>query len=205
MRIYLAGGGTREQSARIDAMFAETIRGPLLYVPIAMRSRPAEECRAWLGETFAPHGIEIAMLTDLRQAPPKERIGGLYIGGGDTKHLLDEVRHSGFAQYIDALVSHDMPVYGGSAGAIILGKHVWWEGEVFPGLDLLHGFSVRCHYDERQAPVAARIAPTLCIPETSGILVVDQAIACTGPDDAAVFHEREERFAASTVKYLNLR
>jgi len=48
----------------------------------------------------------------------------IYIGGGNTFKLLKELKESGFDKELLKFIKEGKPVYGGSAGALILGKNI---------------------------------------------------------------------------------
>jgi len=48
----------------------------------------------------------------------------MYIGGGDTVKLLKEVHKVSFDEYLRKIAQKGIPLYGGSAGAIILGEDI---------------------------------------------------------------------------------
>jgi dipeptidase E len=112
-----------------------------------------------------------------------QEAGGLYIGGGDTVKLLREVRGSGFAEVLRAFIDTGGSVYGGSAGAILLGASIKTapeasssEFEAAKGLDVLHGYSVVCHYDAAvREPVLDFVGvtgrPVVALPERAGLHV----------------------------------
>ena len=120
-------GGNAEDSRLLDAQFVMTLHPakPVVYVPNATRSRPYQSCLAWFRSVMAVHGVvAIEMWDDLKPRHAASDIAGVYIGGGDTAKLLLEIRESGFDMYLHEVVSNGIPIYGGSAGAIILGKDI---------------------------------------------------------------------------------
>jgi dipeptidase E len=163
--LFLAGGGGAEDSRDLDQLFVERL-GPakgFAYVPVAMEPDHHPACRAWITSVFAALGVRRIdtwtslagkTLADLRVA------GEVYIGGGDTTRLLREVRRSGFADALRVFAEEGGTVYGGSAGAILLGASIKTALEASAlrageasGLDLLAGYSIACHYvpDAREA------------------------------------------------------
>jgi dipeptidase E len=92
--------------------------------------------------------------------------GGIFIGGGNTYMLLKLVRESGFDKKLVKYLDDGGVVFGGSAGAIIMGKSIATCGDInniglsdLSGLDLLGGASVLCHYtndDKEKAEAFSR-------------------------------------------------
>jgi dipeptidase E len=164
MKIILAGGGGADDAHLLDELFATWIRpqGRLLYWPIALRGpRTFDSCLEWITATFAPLAItNITMWTELagHQAAELEAFDGLYIGGGNTFSLLAELRASGFDAHLKAYAQGGKPVYGGSAGAVLLGRDIQIVSHMdhndagltdTSGLDLVQGYAVLPHYEPK--------------------------------------------------------
>jgi dipeptidase E len=118
---------------------------------------------------------------------------GVYIGGGNTYHLLDLLRRSGMDTALRDFARSGRPISGGSAGAIILGKDIGHSEalgdpndagiEDTSGLDLLrdrNGRSWRVvpHYTEARRRIAEALAAdtgtdVVCIAEDAGLIVED--------------------------------
>src|SRR5215217_2254257 len=129
-KIVLAGGGSEKDSRSIDEVFASwvTPNQKILYLPLASRGiRPYNECLRWISTTFSPLSItNIEMWTDLSEHQSNElfEFAAVYIGGGNTYSLLAQLLESGFHRHLIEYVSHGRIIYGGSAGAAILGKDI---------------------------------------------------------------------------------
>jgi dipeptidase E len=186
--LFLAGGGGPADSRELDQLFVKTlgVAGGIAYVPVAMESPRYPDSLSWMESVFLPLGVRrIVMWTSLEHKTVEDLqdAGGLYIGGGDTVKLLREVCSSGFAEVLHAFVEQGGPVYGGSAGAILLGCSIKTapearslEFESARGLDLLHGYSVVCHYDAAaREPVLAFVGdtgrPVVALSERAGLHV----------------------------------
>ncbi len=103
MRIIVAGGGSAAESRPLDETFAQWvgINGRLLYLPVAMHgiNRSYHENLAWLESVFMPHGVvNITMCTELDHCLARELnfYNAIYIGGGNTFHLLHLLRSTDF-------------------------------------------------------------------------------------------------------------
>jgi dipeptidase E len=159
-QIVLAGGGGAADSRSLDEVFAEWIgSGRLLYLPLALHEERHTAAAAWLRSTFEPLGvcdIESWPAFDGHDARELSDFDGVYIGGGNTYRLLQQLRTSGFDKAITRFIAEGGPVYGGSAGAILLGSDIdtaLLAGDSNDvrltstrGLDVLSGWSVVCHY-----------------------------------------------------------
>jgi len=194
VRIFLAGGGSSQDSLLLDKAFAREIQTgkPLLYVPQARKAEEYQTCLGWVTSLFLPLGItQIKMLRKLKEfLTEKVNPGGIYLGGGDTAKLLKDVRASGFDKYLVKAIQKGIPVYGGSAGAIILGQTILVSPEVkglntdeAKGLNILNGFSIYCHYDgkENLGELCKRLGTKIiAIPEKSGVYIHNGSLSVVG-------------------------
>jgi len=134
----------------------------------------------------------IEMWSDLKKAASADisLVSGLYIGGGNTVKLLSEIHNAGFDQKLREICSRGMPVYGGSAGAIILGRTILTAPES-KGLGLVDGFSIYCHYDSKKSlqefskNLKTKI---IAIPEKSGVYLTNGGLEVVGYEPVAVFN-----------------
>jgi len=217
-RIILAGGGDERDSQPLDALFAHWTgeAGRLLYLPIAL-DRPNSDfasCLEWLRGVFQPLGVcNITMWTDLRPHDHGEldAFTSIYIGGGNTFHLLNQIRSSAFDEPLRHFIERGGAVYGGSAGAIIFGCNILTcahmdEDQVgltnISGLDLVHGHAFWCHYEPSDD---ARIhdfcrthrTPVLAMSERAGLRVEGERLAACGYEPVFRFEAGQQviRFA----------
>lgn len=210
-RIALAGGGGAEDSVPLDQQFAAWLSpdAHLLYLPLALNSpaRHFADAYDWLSVTLAPFGLtRICMWTELagKSAADFDPFDGIYIGGGNTYWLLHQIRAAAFDTALADFVAQGRPIYGGSAGAIVLGRDIVTCAHLdrnsvgladTAGLDLLGGAAVWCHYraaDDPQieAVVARFTMPVLAISERAGI-------AREGDELRSVGYEAAFRFTAA--------
>lgn len=120
------------------------------------------------------------------------RYYAVYIGGGNTWSLHKELSDSGFMDALSRYVRAGGIVYGGSAGAIILGKRIDTQDDAravtvdsLDGLDLLGGHSIVPHFknEERErfrSLAMEHSAPILAIPEEGGIAIVGMTATVFG-------------------------
>ena len=162
--IFLGGGGDAAQSEILDRYFAAALApGPVVYVPTALAQSPHfEKAEAWFRATYAPFGITDVVVwesLDGKNLGDVSGVAAVYLGGGDTYYLLSELRRTGLLAQVTAAAASGLVVYGGSAGAIVLGADTT-TGAVagdpdligvtdHRGADAVHGWSVSCHYDQR--------------------------------------------------------
>jgi len=213
MKLFLSGGGHR--AFNLDKEFYDQINKtkPLLYIPIAMdtKKHPYDECYKWVKGYFSSFGFEnIKMITDLRNFPEKrlDNYGGIYIGGGNTPYLLKELKESGFWDLLKKAIQKDIPIAGGSAGAVIFAKTIIPslyadENNVgledFSAMDCLNGYEIWCHYDESMDSTVKNymkkydLNKIIALPEYCGVFVNDNKIQIIGEYPAYVFDKKGKR------------
>lgn len=203
--IYLAGGGDEHQSANFDALFLKGLQSreisKLIYIPVALRVERVESAEKWFRNIFAGKGLEIETWTDLGGLSMDPSELSLYIGGGDTVQLLSKIRGSGFDKRLIEFVRSGGVVYGGSAGAIVLGADIRTAPEarnILPssshGLDLLNGLSVACHFKgtDEEIKTYRRLrkeidTPIIAISELGGVIVEQSEMKVFDKKEVAFF------------------
>lgn len=199
--IFIAGGGSTEESKPLDEQFVGMLdlSKPLVYIPNAMRSRPYQSCLEWFRSAMNPLGVTIIeMWDDLRSHHSVSGIAGVYIGGGDTAKLLKEIREAGFGEYLQEVAQNGLPLYGGSAGAILLGGDIRTapeanklDAEKAAGLGIIKNYSILCHYKASDQEVAIELSQNLCqsiiaIPEKAGGYVAGRMLTNYGTEPLAI-------------------
>lgn len=160
MRIFLCGGGCGQQTVDANKKLNEVIdhNKPILYIPLAMPSESYPSCYEWikdeLKEIDVPNIDMVVSGTDLFNKN-LENYSALFIGGGNTFKLLKDLKDSGSFEKIKVFIDNNGIVFGGSAGAIILGQCIDTckyadENEVdlkdLMGFDVVSHFSFLCHF-----------------------------------------------------------
>jgi dipeptidase E len=177
-----------------------------------MRWQEAEYARAyaWLASVFRPLGVNsIAMWTNLADHTASElaRYAAVYIGGGNTYHLLQQLRQSGLAEGLVRFARSGGPIYGGSAGAAVLGRDIATVAHLdtndanlsdTAGLDLAHGCAVWVHYtgaDDSliEQYVAGTGQRLLVLTERAGVIIDGGAAWSVGWEPAQVVDQTERR------------
>ncbi|MDO8729204.1 MAG: Type 1 glutamine amidotransferase-like domain-containing protein [bacterium] len=211
MKLFLGGGGGKEDSIELDKKFVANLdlSKPLLYIPIAINTdkHPYSGCVAWLSDVLEPLGVvNITMWIedDLKRKEEKdfEQFTGIYIGGGNTFKLLKELKEFGTFEILKKLIEKNIPIYGGSAGAIIFAKTVipalsadenFVELRDFFALNLLKDYEIWCHYSEsldlmiKSYMDKYNLKKILAIPENAGLYVTEESIEVVGTADIKVF------------------
>ena len=213
MKLFLSGGGS--EAFDLDKQFLKEIdkTKPILYIPIAMdpKRHPYSECLEWIKRYLGAFGFDnIEMATDLKSISKKdlEKFGGIYIGGGDTSILLKAIKESGFYEHLKYLVANDLPIAGGSAGAIIFAKTILpaieAEGnpaklEDLTGFNVLKDFELDAHYEpEMDSGIKAymdkhKMEKVVALPEKCGLYVTDKEMKVMGEHSAWVFDEHGKK------------
>lgn len=215
MKLFLGGGGGGKDSIELDKKFVASLdlSKPLLFIPIATNTAkyPYSGCVAWLSSVLGPLGVtNIVMWTeeDLKTKTGNDfnQFGGVYIGGGNTFKLLKELKEFGTFEILRTLALKNIPIYGGSAGAIILARTIIPamsadENKVgltdFSALNLVQDFDVWCHYTSSEDEVIGKylveynLRKIIAIPETAGLFVTEESIKAVGPSNTKLFGEEK--------------
>lgn len=207
-RIYLSGGGNETQSFPLDKFFFNTIpkNGRLLYIPIALRGHKLySTVDVWMNSVTRLHereDIQFETADDLRKysLASLEEFSGIYIGGGNTWNLIQELKDSGFDDILMRYIESGGQIYGGSAGAIIMGKRIDThndEGEAglqdVSGFNFLNNFSVACHFKDEQNDrfktwATNNSLPIVCLPEETGLIIQNSNALCVGTKPCVTYY-----------------
>lgn len=212
-KLFLGGGGNEVDSLIFDRFFYRSLKGgKVIYIPLAWARDAAgyDESYKWFTKMLAQHGLlpEVEMWLDLSGKTEKslQGVDAIYIGGGNTFNLLHILTKQGVDQLILNFLVEGGVVYGGSAGAIIMGDSidtVQEENEIGPrarskGFHLLHDLSVRCHYTKDDASIIDSCyaggfkGPILCLPERSGVIMENGFMTVEGSDPVCLYYSKGE-------------
>ena len=205
MKLILNGGGDGKaaESARQALNSAIDSRKKILYIPFAWPDPAYRGCLEFMtGELADVDKAGIEMVKTPRELMDRvfTDYACLYIGGGNTWKLLQDLKTCGaFGRIRHYLEKEDGIVYGGSAGAIIFGRALDScstddENEVgledHTGFNMLGGWSLLCHYTNRDPERTERsrryllklseTKPVYAIPEEDTILAEDGRIGFIG-------------------------
>lgn len=224
--LFLAGGGDAEQSIQIDYAFQHKIlaskKRRLLYIPIALRGNKLYNgCVDWFQNIFSPEIFSIVVWKDLTGKTFEDlmEFDGIYIGGGNTFNLLNELKKNSFDLFLQKYLESGGVIYGGSAGAIIFGKSILTtydvnpfsslESSFFDGFNLLSDFSVWPHYTVEQKEDVFRYleehnGPVIAIPEEAGIVFSDGEIQVYGSTNVFFFFRSKTAIELAPGKVFSL-
>jgi len=165
MKLILNGGGTEQQVADARALLNSLIdhNKKILYIPFAWPDPTYSGCLEFMSDELSDinkQGIDMVTSTDELMSKNFTDYACIYIGGGNTYKLLNDLKIGGaFDKIKRYLLEDDGIVYGGSAGAIIFGKDLDScntddENEVGlvdnSGFNMINGYSLLCHYTSRE-------------------------------------------------------
>lgn len=206
-RIYLSGGGNEKQSFPLDKFFFDTFpkNGSFLYIPVALRGNKLyPTAHIWMKSILEIHernDIQFETADDLSKYRLEDlkNFDAIYIGGGNTWSLMQELMDSGFSQELISYIKNGGVVYGGSAGAIVLGKNIDTHDDEnkinlkdTSGFNLLSDYSVACHYTDKQSDrfkdwAISHKSSILCLPEEAGLMFGNDSILCVGTKPCVIY------------------
>lgn len=212
-KFYLGGGGNeRDEAALWDEAFIPGQRVSIW--PFAMTLGPARtDSVRWLTGALRTRGDFSVDAWGLDDTDTDYSSGRLHrsdvlaIPGGNTFELLHHLQQHDLLTAIGTFLDGGGRVYGGSAGAILLGADIAIAEVEDPndadvrntrGLDLLAGAVVRPHYRPAQDSDLQHWAQSnqqtvLALPERSGVVVTGMMARNVGPDAIHVFSPTGQR------------
>lgn len=191
-KILLSGGGDEVVAKEFNDFYANLLpsKPKVLYIPVAWKSADFNACLDWFSNTFNRYGFSIEMLTDLHGVEEEyvTTFDSVFIGGGNTFSLLNDVRESNFSEIIQKYLDTGKIVCGGSAGAIIFGKDIRTASlgkdsdtndaglTDFAGLNMVKEYAIQCHYEvdqyeELHGFAKSKALNILALPEESGLFI----------------------------------
>ncbi len=210
MKLILVGGGSEEQSKNSDLLFTTLLQNKnVLYIPIAMHNGKYsyEDCFKWCSNMLNKYGeYKVAMWDEetIRDHKYEDILsfGGVFIGGGNTFYLLKTIKEFGLDKSLTRLLNEtDIPISGGSAGALIFAKTIETANSLDPnnvnlgnldGINMINGNNLFVHYEDKWDKDILQYnkqsnTNVIAIPENSGIFVNDGVISVIGEGDVKVF------------------
>ena len=205
MKLILNGGGIGKQASDARNLLNSIIshNKKILYIPFAWPDSTFSGCLEFMTDELSDiekQGIDMVKTTDELMNKNFTDYACIYIGGGNTYKLLNDLKISGaFNRIKRYLLEEDGIIYGGSAGAIIFGKDLDScntddENKVGlvdnTGFNMINGYSLLCHYTSR-GPERTEISkkyllelskdkPIYAIPEEDTIYIEDGRVSFIG-------------------------
>ena len=205
MKLILNGGGDGDVIKTSRALLNSIIdhNKKILYIPFAWPDPTYSGCLEFMTNELSDiekKGIEMVKSPDELMSKNFNDYACLFIGGGNTYKLLNDLKVSGaFNKIRDYLIKDNGIVYGGSAGAIIFGKNLDScklddENEVGlldnTGFNMINNHLLLCHYTNRDDEKTeqsrkyilelSKINPVYAIPEEDSIYVDNDNIYFIG-------------------------
>lgn len=212
-KLYVSGGGSKEDAKLVNENFVKKIgiERNVIYIPIAIdqSKHPFDECYKYIKSMLEPLDIKnIEMWTDLKDksTPAIDKYSAIYIGGGNTFSLMYEIIRNNFSSILKEFIKTGGVVYGGSAGAILMGKSLVTclhsdENKVnlrnLDGLNYLNGYSIWCHYKDIEEELALTCSkyyklPIIAVPEASGLYLENSKIITMGYKKCILFKDKKK-------------
>lgn len=163
MKLFLCGGGSGSQISKALYKFSNIINKdkPILYIPLAMESEKYDSCYNWFKDELKSINLDnFEMISSSQELSEKNlnNYSALFIGGGNTYKLLNELKQNNNYSKIADYLKNDGVVFGGSAGAIIFGKDINTclledKNQVnlmdTKGFNFLNDYSILCHLKKK--------------------------------------------------------
>lgn len=202
-KIFLAGGGTEDQERPVlTAFLNENVTPRVLYIPLALHpdSDIFKNSLDWINQTIkktspekGAHILKASAATDIQTD-----FNCIFIGGGNTYRLAHELKKTGLDKIIKDSCQKGIPIYGGSAGAIICGKSLFLAKSErinfidTDGLNFLDGLSCCCHYEESdkkkiQDHILHKREHVIALSESSGIIIKSNQITSCNVEPTRIF------------------
>ncbi len=209
-RIFLAGGGGAADSRPLDVAFARAVRGGRLsYWPVAFDPQTHDyiDCLMWLRDIYEPLGVRGISLWGGETPIAPADYDAVYIGGGNTFRLLQLLRRWSLLDQLRNFVAGGGLVYGGSAGAAVLGADISTithldRNEVglhqTRGADLAAGYGVFVHHQESDLArecvwTATHGRPVLALSERANAVVSGSAVTAVGHEPVVLVRTEGHR------------
>jgi len=205
-KLFLAGGKNEEKLKEIDKFF--TLKN-ILYIPIAWPNEDFNSCLKWFTDTINQNKKnKINMITDLTKKVELNNYDAVYIGGGNTFKLLKKIKESKFDKKLIDYFNNKGIIYGGSAGALILGYDIKTslicvdkdKNEVglkdTKGLNLIKNYNIQCHFEDNQIEEHRKFVEKdgrgiVCIPEESVLFFENENYKVIGLKPITVITKKE--------------
>lgn len=209
-QILLLGGGDSEDMRtgiqELARRLPSATASKLLFLPQAAEPSQFEEYAEWMKVCFQVHQVPIGSFVYWENLAGKtyskdlREFDAMWIGGGNTFLLLDQIRKSGFEEPLREFLAAGKLVAGNSAGAIILGSDIRYAhdpNEVgmtnFAGFSCFADYTVWCHdtkqryRDEILQYVKKSRRPAMAIPDKSSVRALGNEIQNLGDESMTLY------------------
>lgn len=208
MKLYLCGGGSGKQIIGALSRFSKELdrTKPILYIPLALEKESYDGCYEWFSEEIKNIRVEkFDMIRSSLELSKKDfnNYCAIFIGGGNTFKLLDEIKQYGNYEKILDYLKKDGVVFGGSSGAIIFGNNInscLLDDKNNIGLkdtygfNLLKDYSILCHLKRKNLKKNCKYLEeyskenrVIYLPEENVIIIEDSKISMIGNKRYMIF------------------
>ncbi|KAK2592500.1 hypothetical protein QQS21_009811 [Conoideocrella luteorostrata] len=204
--IYLGGGGSSTDEENVFRAVFQSPPQRIIIWPFAQPETRWPGIKTWVQESVAPFGDFPSIGIGKEPGFGLDEADIIVIPGGNTFALLNYLQERGLVEQLRDFAQSGGTVYGGSAGAIILGADIEICDAGKGGMDnnevglkdaselgLLGGCVVHPHYEESWREHCERWSVekgvvVIGIPERGGLTVGEEGKAVNlGPEDVWLF------------------
>ncbi len=202
-KLFLSGGGDIETSYPFDSLFFDSLpqSANILYIPIAMATTMArtEASFDWFSKLISSHSssdkhLDFTVWNTGDSLPILHNYNAVYVGGGNTYRLLMMLEKPGMLDALKKYIRNGGIYYGGSAGAVIVGKSLRTVDEENlenyskrDGMNLINNLSIFPHFSDSEEQkniirnICGNYALTIAaLPEGSGLVLDERGISVYG-------------------------
>jgi dipeptidase E len=202
-KLFLSGGGDVDMSYSFDSLFFDSLpqAANILYIPVAMATTmtKTEVAFDWFSKLISRHSsnnryLDFTIWNIGDSLPILHNYDAVYVGGGNTYRLLMALEKSGMFDALKKYIRNGGIYYGGSAGAVIVGKNLRTVEEEnlenyskHDGMNLVEDLSIFPHFSdsEEQKNTIRNICgkyslKVVALPENSGLILDTQSIGVHG-------------------------
>lgn len=215
MKLFLCGGGSGKQILNALYKFSNTLNKekPILYIPLAMENERYNSCYDWFKNEIKIMNLSnFEMVRSSYELSQKklEDYSALFIGGGNTYKLLNELKQNNNYNKIKEYLKNDGIIFGGSAGAIIFGKDIDScllddknniDLKDTKGFNYLNDYSILCHLKNKNfnknlkyLQEYSKNNKLIYLPEDVVIFINNKKISIIGTSKYVIFKDGKYEF-----------
>lgn len=219
MKLFLCGGGSGKQIILALKKYAKQLdkKKPILYIPLAMDEKKYDDCYAWFEKEINYIGIDKFKMARSSLELSKlnyHDYSSLFIGGGNTYQLLNEIKSNGNYEKIKEYLDNNGIIFGGSAGAIIFGEDIdscvnddknSIDLKDTKGFNYLKDYSILCHLNKKHLKRNVEYLlnftknkKLIYLPEQDVIYINNSKISLLGNKKYMVFHNGHYEYHTSS-------
>lgn len=217
--LILSGGGVKPQANEVIEYFKRKLPNDfrILYIPQARKETEFTACMKWIhSELNLCDNQTVELYSDLFNLEIIDQFHAIFIGGGNIFRLLKFIKNQELIGVINRFAESKV-VFGGSAGAIIMGydtlafREPTLILESYGGLKLLGDISIVCHFKEDNTDKSRQIYESileyslcnrvLAIPEDSAVVIEDDKFICIGKTCPIVFYNKMKIILNTNFEY----